>query len=194
MLGDLARERYESTLKVLNTPFVARLAVDLRGVPVIFGQTDDYRDNPHVRYTIPMYRIKYMPSFKTKHRTKPVLLETDLYLARKLVRFDTYEDLVEMAKEDEVIAFLLKWTNLSVELIEQCKRYVQIPIPFYFDTVKYEEEMRKQLGDSEYSVFKDKWISEMEAERLERAVKEKINQQTGVHARMKKEAMQNAKY
>lgn len=194
MLGDLAREHYASTLKTLNYPLVPRLIIDLRGIPVIFGQTDDYRDNPHIRNTIPLYRIKYKPSFKTKYTDKPVLLETDLYLSNKPVRFDTYEDLVEMAKEDEVIAFLLKWTNLSVELIEQCKRYVQIPIPFYFDTVKYEEEMRRQLGDPEYSVFKDKWISEMEAERIEQVVKEKINQNAGVHARMKKEAMQNAKY
>lgn len=194
MLGDLARERYALTLKTLNYPLVARLKIDLRGIPVIFGETDDILDNPHIRNTIPLYRIKYIPSYKPKYKGKPMLLETDLYLERKVVRFDTYADLVEMAEEDEAIAFILKWTNISEELIEFAKQYVQIPIPFYFDVLRYEAEMRRQLGDPEASVFKAKWMIEMEMERIEEVQKEKYKQNIGLHARMKKEAMQNAKY
>lgn len=194
MLGDLARERYALTLKTLNYPLVARLKIDLRGIPVIFGETDDILDNPHIRNTIPFYRIKYLPSFKPKYKDRPMLLETDLYLEKKLIRFNTYADLVEMSKEDEAIAFILKWTNLSEELIEFAKQYVQIPIPFHLDVLKYEAEMRKQLGDPEASVFKAKWMMEMELERIEEVRKEKHNQQIGLHAKMKKEAMKNAKY
>lgn len=194
MLGDLARERYALTLKTLNYPLVARLKIDLRGIPVIFGETDDIRDNPHIRNTLALYRIKYLPSYKPKYKDKPMLLETDLYLDRKLIRFDTYADLVEMAEEDEAIAFLLKWTNISEELIEFAKQYVQIQIPFYFDVLRYEAEMRRQLGDPEASVFKAKWMKEMEMERIEEVQKEKRNQNVGLHAKIKKEAMQNAKY
>lgn len=194
MLGDLARERYALTLKTLNYPLVARLKIDLRGIPVIFGETDDIRDNPHIRNTLALYRIKYLPSYKPKYKDKPMLLETDLYLDRKLIRFDNYADLVEMAKEDEAIAFLLKWTNLSEELIEFAKRYVQIQIPFYFDVLRYEAEMRRQLGDPKASVFKAEWMTEMEIDRIEEVQKEKHNQRIGLHAKMKKEAMQNAKY
>lgn len=189
MLGDLARERYALTLKTLNYPLVARLKIDLRGIPVIFGETDDIQVNPHIRNTLPLYRIKYIPSYKPKYKGKSMLLETDLYLDRKIIRFDTYADLVEMAKEDEAIAFVLKWTNLSEELIEFAKQYVQIQIPFYFDVLRYEAEMRRQLGDPEASVFKAKWMIEMEMERIEEVQKEKRNQNVGLHAKMKKEAM-----
>lgn len=194
MLGDLARQQYALTLKTLNYPLVARLKIDLRGIPVIFGETDDILDNPHIRNTLPLYRIKYIPSYKPKYKGKPMLLETDLYLERKVVRFDTYADLVEMAKEDEAIAFILKWTNISEELIEFAKQYVQIPIPFYFDVLRYEAEMRRQLGDPEASVFKAKWMIEMEMERIEEVQKEKRNQNVGLHAKIKKEARDNAKY
>lgn len=194
MLGDLARETYALTLKTLNYPLVARLKIDLRGIPVIFGETDNMQVNPHLRATLPLYRIKYIPSYKPKYKDKPMLLETDLYLERKVVRFDTYADLVEMAKEDEAIAFILKWTNISEELIEFAKQYVQIPIPFIFDVLKYEAEMRRQLGDPEASVFKADWMIEMELDRIEEVQKEKHKQNIGLHAKMKKEARDNAKY
>lgn len=194
MLGDLARENYALTLKTLNYPLVARLKIDLRGIPVIFGETDDIQTNPHLRNTLPLYRIKYIPSYKPKYKGKPMLLETDLYLDRKIIRFDTYADLVEMAKEDEAIAFILKWTNLSEELIEFAKQYIQIQIPFYFDVLRYEAEMRRQLGDPEASVFKADWMIEMELDRIEEVWKEKHKQNLGLHAKMKKEAMKNAKY
>lgn len=194
MLGDLARQQYALTLKTLNYPLVARLKIDLRGIPVIFGETDNMQVNPHLRATLPLYRIKYIPSYKPKYKGKPMLLETDLYLERKVVRFDTYTDLIEMAKEDEAIAFILKWTNISEELIEFAKQYVQIPIPFYFDVLRYEAEMRRQLGDPEASVFKAEWMTEMEIDRIEEVQKEKRNQNVGLHAKIKKEARDNAKY
>jgi hypothetical protein len=129
----------------------------------------------NARYTDFRWLVKYKPYTANNHKyylatgkekskvkkDEPFILICDLMPFSKL-RFESWDTLQQLADNadhvDEKVPFssfgpaikwLMKYTNLSPEIIELAKAHLNCAIPLAFDAIKYNKEMAKKAKEAE---------------------------------------------
>lgn len=132
--------------------------INLNSVPVY--RSDLLSANPDIRCTNFLFYVKRKPivmynkiaglSGRPYHRKtdKHFVLVTS-FLTRKSLRFKNFAELKKLAKTDKEIAFLLEYTNLSVEMLQTANQLIDFPIYFTFDYNRY-DRMIRELVIKEY--------------------------------------------
>ena len=103
------------------------------------------------KFTNGLYQMKYYP---LRNIGGKYVICSDLFPGRK-IRVESYESLKKRAKRDELVGFLIKYTNLSPTMFKIAKennpngnlRGNKItPVPFAFDVVKYYKDHNEESG------------------------------------------------
>ena len=89
--------------------------------------------------------IKYKNSGSFLSLVRPFVLYCDIYSDRgSFIRSASWEQLMEDGKKDERVQFLLDYTNISAEHYRIAAENKYAPIPFSFDIVKYEKDVKEK--------------------------------------------------
>lgn len=129
--------------------------------------------NPQVKASFLDFGVKYKPMKKghlTSDKYDTLILFADFY-ENGTTRFSTYESLVERAKEDPWMAWILRNTDLDAETVKLAKENLGIKIPVHFKFKEYREMLREKIKEQtgsypEYSVFMEPFMTKAEEERL----------------------------
>lgn len=161
MIGDKARELImeHDSGRSLNPRILLNLDIQFP------KPGDNPIENRRFFYTNGFYVLKYIPVRRNLSKRKDFLLMGDIIDNRKL-RVADYEELKEIAKKNERINFLLKWSNISETTFKIAKEHFNLAIPFAFNVIKYYNYIYKDEKKEKKSVFREPGLNESEKNRL----------------------------
>lgn len=124
-----------------------------------FITEEDLLTNPNVKLTNGTYELIYRPIAKQKENSKeyPYIVRSDLLKGCK-VRVKDYQMLKRLGKERKDVAFLLKWTTLTLDLFKIAKQNFNTPLCFTMKWVEYAETIMKKDPESSMSYKKEEWV------------------------------------
>ena len=160
MIGDRAREVIANAR---NFTWPTRMIVNLKGKPLKFMDSPD--TNPDVVSTYGNYYLVYRR--KTRNGNDNVKRFAIIFdFGNKFLKFSNYNELKLQAETNDIAKFALTYTNLRKEMFNIAVQNESMRIPVSLDVVKYNRDIRKQLGNESYAKyemvfnpFKPKWNS-----------------------------------
>lgn len=138
MIGDLVKAALAEKLVERDCP--RRALFDLTGKPV--GPDSDLTKDANLRMTDMTYWIRYLPEPRWENMN--YILYSDLFPEGR-VRFQHLTGLKLLKEHKAAVKWLLKYTNLSEEILTIARQNANINIPLAFDVVKYDKMIRSQL-------------------------------------------------
>ena len=105
------------------------------------------------------YEVIYRPYAKqAKHASAcPYIIRCDLFPGAKL-RVSGYAHLKEIAKTNQAVAWMLKWTTISDKLFRIARVNFSMPITFTIKWIEYVENMKANNPDNKHQFIKEEWI------------------------------------
>ncbi len=150
MIGDNAKGVIANSYRLSNP---TRVVLNINCLPLNLGESPE--TNPNLISTTGLYNITYRKLTLTGEQNKKrFCLRYDF--GRGFVKFSNYRELLEYAKTNEHVRFLLKYTNIQEHMLELALQNEGMQIPVGFDMCKYDLELREKLGikdKSEYHMF-----------------------------------------
>lgn len=165
MLGDLEKAALaESSMHKSLTP---RALVNLNNIPLKEGDIpyDNFGD---LKYTNFDYYIKYRPRPEKQYQGRPFFIVADILPSQKL-RFHNWESLLNLAKKNKHLQWILDNTNLCKETIDLAAQNLNLPIRLNFDQLKHSNMLKQQIFEQTgempmYSMYREP--NEAKADRM----------------------------
>ena len=180
MIGDLARAVLAENLA--KNRAARRAMLNLKGLPL--NEDDSPISNPDVRYTNMIYYVHYdRDSQNSPH--KKYTIKCDLANGDSSMKITEYNGEIKARKKEyeAILEWLLKYTNLSSELLSIARQNALMNIPIAFDVIKYDKHIRKQCKKKIHSTIMEKpWWEKYDYENQDarRAEEKRIADETGV--------------
>ena len=100
-----------------------------------FTFEEDISEREDTFRTNGLFFITYGLLFKTSF--KPFLIRGDAYDIYRPCRVSSWKDFVEFSSQNDVLSFLLKYTNVSEELFRIAQENPGVQVPFCLDVARY---------------------------------------------------------
>lgn len=147
MIGDKAREVIANA-RGMTWP--TRMVLDITGSPLKF--MDSPSTNPNLITTFGTYHLVFNTMTRTgAENVKKFCLVFDF--GRKFMKCGNFQELERQAVTNDLARFFLKYTNLCDEMFTIAVHNEGMHIPVTFDIVKYNNDIRKQLGVEDYHEY-----------------------------------------
>lgn len=140
MIGDRTREVIANA-RGMTWPM--RMIVDITGSPLTFMSSPS--TNPFLVATFGTYHLVY--STKTRNGEDNVKRFSLVFdFGRKFLKCSNFQELERQAVTNDLARFFLKYTNICEEMFKIAMQNEKMHIPVTFDVVKYNRDIRKQIG------------------------------------------------
>ena len=127
-----------------------RMIVSLSGTPLIFMDTP--QSNLDLVATFGNYHLMYANKTRNgEDNVKKFSLVFDF--GRKFLKCSNFTELKTQAVTNDIARFFLKYTNICDEMFAIASQNEKMHIPVTFDIVKYNQDIRKQLGVEDYNKY-----------------------------------------
>lgn len=147
MIGDRAREVIANAR---NFTWPTRMMINLKGKPLKFMDSPD--TNPDVVSTYGNYHFVYRR--KTRNGNDNVKCFAIIFdFGNKFLKFANYNELKLQAETNELAKFVLTYTTLRADMFSIAVQNESMRLPVSLDVVKYNRDIRKQLGNESYSKY-----------------------------------------
>ena len=131
----------------------SRAMIRLDSKPLEIG--DSPTTNELVKSTDFFYLVRFKPTNASGFQDRPFLIRADVLPGEK-IRFRNIMGLEKIAKENKAVRWLMKWTNLSADILRLALYNSFTDIALRFDAKKYSEYIMSQLPEDTpnyYGVF-----------------------------------------
>lgn len=131
----------------------SRALIRLDSKPLEIG--DSPTTNELVKSTDFFYLVRFKPTNASGFQDRPFLLRADVLPGEK-IRFRNIMGLEKIAQENKAVRWLMKWTNLSADILRLALYNSFTDIALRFDAKKYSEYIMSQLPEDTpnyYGVF-----------------------------------------
>lgn len=131
----------------------SRALIRLDSKPLEIG--DSPTTNELVKSTDFFYLVRFKPTNASGFQDRPFLIRADVLPGEK-IRFRNIMGLEKIAKENKAVRWLMKWTNLSADILRLALYNSFTDIALRFDAKKYSEYIMSQLPEDTpnyYGVF-----------------------------------------
>lgn len=140
MIGDNAKGLIASARKIL---FPTRMFVNVKAELLKPGETPD--TNPDIISTYGQYHIVYNVCTRNgEPAKKKFALVTDF--GQGYIKFANWVDFHNQQYTNEFVKFILKYTNMSKQLVNIAVQNEGMHIPIQFDVIKYDADVRAKAG------------------------------------------------
>lgn len=156
-IGDRARE--ENIVSSETKQIFRRVTVNIHGKSLEGVTFDNCLGNPDLRFTNGTYELIYRPISKQREhaKEKPFVIRCDMLQGAK-IRVRSYEALKEIAKDNPVVAWILKWTTLNKDLFNVAKQHFMLPITFTIKYVEYRNHLQKLEPYANMHLSREEWM------------------------------------
>lgn len=166
-IGDKARE--EIIVSTAQKQIFRRTLVNIKGISLKGVTFNNCLGNPDLKFTNGFYEVIYRPHSKQQGHAleNPFIVRCDMYPGSK-IRVKSWRAFQELAKVNEVAAWLLKWSTISKEIFNCAKKHYMLPISFTIKYVEYWEYLQKLEPEAEMHLTREEWMigEKYRAERL----------------------------
>lgn len=131
----------------------SRALIRLDSKPLEIG--DSPTTNELVKSTDFFYLVRFKPTNASGFQDRPFLIRADVLPGEK-IRFRNIMGLEKIAQENKAVRWLMKWTNLSADILRLALYNSFTDIALRFDAKKYSEYIMSQLPEDTpnyYGVF-----------------------------------------
>lgn len=142
MIGDLAK----GLVLAENASYKrcqARAAFHLDSEPIDFSQESPIT-NRNIVFSRGDITLRYNPSVLSYNKTTPYLLKNDLF-PKGILRFNSYEDVIEQSKTNKRLAFIIKYGNIKKEHFDLAYEHVGMDLYFGIDVLKYTNDVKDKI-------------------------------------------------
>ena len=169
MIGDKTREVIANA-RGMTWPI--RMMISLTGSPLTFMESPS--TNPFLVATFGTYHLVY--NTKTRNGEDNLKRFSLVYdFGRRFLKCSNYEELQRQAVTNDLARFFIKYTNICPDMFTIAMQNESMHIPVTFDVVKYNRDIRKQIGvedPEEYAMvfnpfkptFGSRWKADNEGE------------------------------
>ena len=140
MIGDKAKGVIANAR---NMTWPIRMMVNITGSPLKF--TESPSTNPFLVATFGTYHLVY--NTKTRNGEDNVKRFSLVYdFGRRFLKCSNFQELERQAVTNDLARFFLKYTNICPDIFRIAVQNESMHIPVTFDVVKYNNDIREQLG------------------------------------------------
>ena len=166
-IGDRARE--ENIVSSETKQIFRRVAVKIDGSSLKDITFDNCLLNKDLKFTNGIYELIYRPAAKQREhaRAHPFIVRCDMLPGSK-IRVKDWQMLYRLAKENPVIAWLIKWTTINKELFDIAKMHYMLPMSFSIKYIEYCKHLSKLDPEARMLMSREEWMigDKYRAERL----------------------------
>lgn len=154
MIGDLARLALAENMAQKSQK--RRAMVHLKGLPL--NKNDNPMINHDVYYTDMIYFVQYSSNSRRGYIDE-YKIHTDLVNGGTIwIREKNGEIKLKKEEQEAALKWLLKYTNLNLELLKIAKGNPLMKIPIAFDIIEYDKMLRAQIEGEPLTVIDtDNW-------------------------------------
>lgn len=132
------------------TPFTSYHVVHLLDKPLTIDTFQSF--DPMIRSTYGKYMLTYLHAGDKKvRRGRRFVLDQDLIRAR--VFFKNWDELMWIASRNVEVAWIVRNSHISKELVSLCALHVGVPFCFTVDWVGYDAKIREQISEEQQHYF-----------------------------------------
>lgn len=131
----------------------SRALIRLDSKPLEIG--DSPTTNELVKLTDFFYLVRFKPTNASGFQDRPFLIRADVLPGEK-IRFRNIMGLEKIAQENKAVRWLMKWTNLSADILRLALYNSFTDIALRFDAQKYSDYILSQMPEDTpkyYGVF-----------------------------------------
>lgn len=141
MIGSRAKEAI--IMRSNANALTRRALVRFDSTPIVKGE--DQTNKEEYFFTSGLYTIKFKPKENNmRAKGKPFTINGDMFNNNAHhYRFGSYEELVEAAKTNKRVRWMLENTTFRKELLDIAIDHIDLPIPFSLEVVKYYKRLKK---------------------------------------------------